>query len=114
MPGTARRSAASRVAASSTVVSRVIPAEAGRAGPAAVSLRGVGGVAAARTARSASAMAASTDSGVLKRGGAVPSGVEGVESVADVAVVADELGEVVVEDPPPPVAGPAGVDPPLA
>src|SRR5688572_32520768 len=110
MPGTARRSAASRVAASSTVVSRVMPAEAGRGGPAAVSLRGVGGVAAARTARSASAMAASTDSGVLKRGGGVPAEVEGVAGVADVGAVADELGAVVVGDLPPPVAGPAGVD----
>src|SRR5918994_853980 len=87
IPGTARRSDARRVAASSTVVSRVIPAEAGpaagvadgagRAGPVAVSLRGVGGAEAARTARSASAIAASTDSGVLNRGGAATAGVDG-------------------------------------
>ena len=70
-------------AASSTVVSRVTSrlGRAGRrcapdaAGPAAVSVRGVAAplVAAARSARSASAMAASIASGVSNRGGAASS-----------------------------------------
>ena len=97
MPGMARRSVASFVAASSTVVSVVMSAlagrapPAGRAGPAAVSVRAPGTGAAsvvARIARSAAAMAASAAAAVSIDGGlAADGGSAGDEAAGAAAVV---------------------------